>query len=68
MTPMELVTGRHCTPGCLAATTSVSRCKCPCSGRYHALVANADVSALIEARRSGRDLQTDADLVERAAA
>lgn len=68
LTPAELIKSERCTPGCLAATTTLSRCKCPCKGAFHALVATADVSGLIDARRSGRDILTDADLVEHAAA
>ena len=67
VTPMELIRDRQCTPGCLAATTGVSRCTCPYGGRFHALVAGADVSALIESRRSGLDRRTDLLVVTDAA-
>lgn len=68
MTPAELIKSKRCTPGCIAATTKVNRCGCPCSGRYHALVATADITALIDARRSGRDRLDDLEVVTDAAA
>ena len=68
LTPAELIKSKRCTPGCIAATTKVSRCGCPCAGRFHGLVATADVTALIDARRSGRHRLDDLEMINHAAA
>lgn len=69
VTPRELIADRQCTAACLTAVTPPDRCTDPrCQGALHGALAMADVSALIEARRSGVDLRTDLELVENAAA
>lgn len=69
MTPADLVRDRQCSPGCLAATSSPARCVCPrCHGVWHGVLANADITAMAEARRAGRDRLDDSQVVADAVA
>lgn len=69
MTPKELVKQKVCSAACLSAMAPDRRCRCQrCGGHLHGILANADITALIDARRYGRDLLDDLEVIADAAA
>lgn len=63
VTVADLIRDNHCTAACIAAITEPSRCKCLCAGRFHSLVGNAHIDALVEARRGGLQHLTDLEVL-----
>lgn len=66
-TPRELLTAGGCWSACLIATRRVDQCRCRCQGAYHGLLAAADMSGLLDARRAKLDQLDDQAVIRRAA-
>ena len=63
MTVADLIEHNRCTAARIAAITSPPRCKCPCAGEFHGLVAAADITTLIDGRRRGLRHLTDLEVL-----
>lgn len=64
-TVADLIANDSCTAACIAATTTARRCRCPCTGRHHGLLADAPIDALLTARTAGLAHLTDEELLNR---
>src|SRR6476660_8809414 len=60
----DLIKDGACSPPCLLAVTSTYTCRCTCNGSLHGLLTTACVDSLLDARRAGLHLISDADLIE----
>lgn len=63
-TARQLIRDGVCTPACLAATSEPVKCRCPCSGRWHALAADVDLTTVADVRQWRRfDRMTDLEIL-----